>query len=66
MTEFVATEVVGGVGYLTLTRPQALNALSLVMVRALSQAPDHWAADPRVVVGGVAGAGGKAVCVGGD
>ncbi|HBD34556.1 MAG TPA: 3-hydroxyisobutyryl-CoA hydrolase, partial [Cupriavidus sp.] len=27
MTEFVSTQVQGGVAYLTLTRPQALNAL---------------------------------------
>lgn len=66
MTEFVATEVVGGVGYLTLTRPQALNALSLDMVRALTQALDQWAADPGVVAVVVAGAGGKAFCAGGD
>lgn len=66
MTEFVATEVQGGVGYLTLTRPQALNALSLDMVRAITQALDQWAADPQVHAVVVAGAGGKAFCAGGD
>lgn len=66
MTEFVATAVHGGVGYLTLTRPQALNALSLEMIRAMTDALNGWAADPAVVAVVVAGAGGKAFSAGGD
>ncbi len=49
MTEFVTTEVRGGIGYLTLNRPQALNALSLDMIRAITQALQTWAAAPEVV-----------------
>ncbi|MBY4898071.1 enoyl-CoA hydratase/isomerase family protein [Cupriavidus sp. AU9028] len=66
MTDHVVTEVLGGVGYLTLTRPQALNALSLEMIRALTRALDDWANDPAVVGVVIAGAGGKAFCAGGD
>lgn len=66
MSEFVASEVIGGVGYLTLSRPQALNALSLDMIRALTQALDRWAGDPAVHAVIIAGAGGKAFCAGGD
>lgn len=66
MTEFVATTVQGGVGYLTLTRPQALNALSLEMIRAMTDALQRWATDPAVAAVVVAGAGGKAFCAGGD
>ncbi|WP_432257414.1 enoyl-CoA hydratase/isomerase family protein [Cupriavidus sp. TMH.W2] len=66
MTEFVTTEVRGGIGYLTLNRPQALNALSLDMIRAITQALQAWAAAPEVVAVVVAGAGGKAFCAGGD
>ncbi|KWR88819.1 enoyl-CoA hydratase/isomerase family protein [Cupriavidus sp. IDO] len=66
MTDFVTTEVQGGIGYLTLTRPHALNALSLDMIRAITQALNGWAADPKVVAVVVAGAGGKAFCAGGD
>ncbi|HXJ61655.1 MAG TPA: enoyl-CoA hydratase/isomerase family protein, partial [Verrucomicrobiae bacterium] len=66
MTDFVTTEVQGGIGYLTLTRLQALNALSLDMIRTITQALNGWAADPKVVAVVVAGAGGKAFCAGGD
>lgn len=66
MTEFVSTTVQGGVAYLTLTRPQALNALSLDMIRAMTAALQQWEADPAVHAVVVAGAGGKAFCAGGD
>ena len=66
MTDFVTTEVVGGIGYLTLNRPQALNALSLDMIRAITHALTAWAEAPGVVAVVVAGAGGKAFCAGGD
>ncbi|MGO4302486.1 enoyl-CoA hydratase/isomerase family protein [Cupriavidus sp. RAF12] len=66
MTDFVATQVQGGVAYLTLTRPQALNALSLDMIRAITEALERWEADPAVQAVVVAGAGGKAFCAGGD
>ncbi len=50
MTEFGSTQVVaevmteerGGVAYLTLNRPQALNALSLEMIRAITDALKRW------------------------
>lgn len=66
MTEFVSTSVQGGVAYLTLTRPQALNALSLDMIRAMTDALHRWESDPAVRAVVVAGAGGKAFCAGGD
>jgi len=65
-TEFVSTGLQGGVAYLTLTRPQALNALSLEMIRAMTAALTRWEADPAVHAVVVAGAGGKAFCAGGD
>ncbi|AZG14216.1 enoyl-CoA hydratase/isomerase family protein [Cupriavidus pauculus] len=66
MTEFVSTAVQGGVAYLTLNRPQALNALSLDMIRAMTDALRDWESDPAVHAVVVAGAGGKAFCAGGD
>jgi len=66
MTEFVSTAVQGGVAYLTLSRPQALNALSLDMIRALTDALRVWEQDAAVHAVVVAGAGGKAFCAGGD
>ncbi len=66
MTDFVQAEVHGGIGYLTLNRPQALNALSLDMIRALTQTLDSWESAPEVAAVVIAGAGGKAFCAGGD
>lgn len=66
MTDFVQAEVHGGIGYLTLNRPQALNALSLDMIRALTRTLDAWEGAPDVVAVVIAGAGGKAFCAGGD
>ncbi|MFN3616811.1 MAG: enoyl-CoA hydratase/isomerase family protein [Aquabacterium sp.] len=44
----VLTEVVGGLGLITLNRPQALNALTLEMVRELSVVLRGWAQDAAV------------------
>jgi enoyl-CoA hydratase/carnithine racemase len=44
----VLTEVVGGLGVITLNRPQALNALSLEMVRELTWVLRGWAHDEAV------------------
>ena len=66
----VLVEQVGPVGVLTLNRPQALNALSLEMIRDLTTALAHWQACPQtgVVVLQAAGRPGKApaFCAGGD
>lgn len=48
MQSVVLTEVVGGLGVITLNRPQALNALSLEMVRELSAVLLGWASDVAV------------------
>ena len=66
MTDLVTSEIHGGIGYLTLNRPQALNALSLEMIRAITETLNDWAAAPEVAAVVVAGAGGKAFCAGGD
>jgi enoyl-CoA hydratase/carnithine racemase len=44
----VLTEVRGQVGFITLNRPKALNALSLPMVRELAAALTAWRDDPSV------------------
>ena len=56
----------GSIGLVTLNRPEALNALTLNMVRLLDEQLVQWAGqdDVRVVV--VIGAGGRAFCSGGD
>ena len=62
----VICERVGSAGMITLNRPQALNALTLGMVRAMRQALDAWAVDSGIACVVIQGAGEKAFCAGGD
>jgi enoyl-CoA hydratase len=62
----VVCERHGSAGLITLNRPQALNALTLGMVREMRRALDAWELDPRVTRVVVTGAGEKAFCAGGD
>ena len=61
---------VGHVGLITLNRPQALNALSLAMVRELTQVLTEWQDDPQVWAVAVRGSNKQgpfgAFCAGGD
>ena len=59
----VSTEVVDGVGRITLNNPATLNALSPAMVKALTAAFDRVEAEARVIV--LTGAG-RAFCSGAD
>lgn len=45
----ILTEVVGGLGVITLNRPKALNALTLEMVRELAVVLQGWATNPDVL-----------------
>lgn len=51
----VLTEVVNGVGRITLARPRAMNALSLDMIRQLTGTLRHWAEDPAVLAAVIRG-----------
>ena len=62
----ILCEKQGEAGLITLNRPQALNALTLTMVREMRRALDAWAQDPAVTRIVVQGAGEKAFCAGGD
>jgi len=66
----IQAEVNGCLGLITLNRPQALNALSLDMIRDLSLLLRHWAQAPQIEAVALLGAGrpGKpaAFCAGGD
>ncbi len=69
-TSDVSHARVGHVGLITLSRPQALNALSLAMVRELSQVLTEWQHDPQVWAVAVRGSNKQgpfgAFCAGGD
>jgi len=56
----------GAIGHITLNRPQALNALTLNMVRAISAALDEWEPDSAIKAVVVEGVGERAFCAGGD
>lgn len=45
----ILTEVIGGLGVITLNRPKALNALSLEMVRELTAVLSGWATEHHVL-----------------
>lgn len=67
---FVIAEIRGRVGCITLNRPQALNALSLDMVRSLTSTLQNWRDDPMVLAVVLRGMGKQgpfgAFCAGGD
>lgn len=60
------TEVRNSIGYITLNRVAAHNALNLVMVRELQQQLDAWLTDEQVQAVVLKAAGDKAFCAGGD
>ncbi len=62
----VLTEARHGIGWITLNRPKALNALNLGMIREMRKVLEKWAVDSTVRAVVVRGAGGKAFCAGGD
>jgi enoyl-CoA hydratase/carnithine racemase len=47
-TSDVHAERIGYLGYITLNRPKALNALSLAMVRELNHVLQQWQDDAQV------------------
>jgi enoyl-CoA hydratase len=56
----------GQVGHITLNRPEALNALTLEMVRDIAGALSDWREDPAIQIIIVDSANKKAFCAGGD
>ena len=67
MTDSVLTKVEGGVGYLTLNRPEALHALNLDMCETILAALRVWAQDPAIEIVMIDHAEGtRGFCAGGD
>jgi enoyl-CoA hydratase/carnithine racemase len=56
----------GRIGRIVLNRPQALNALDIGMIRAMTAALKGWRDVPAVNAVVVEAAGGRAFCAGGD
>jgi len=56
----------GGVGFLTLNRPKAINSLTHRMVTSMSEALSAWAGDSGIRAVVLDGAGERGLCAGGD
>ena len=65
-TDEILARVDGGVGFLTLNRPKALNSLTHTMVTALDTTLTAWSDDDTVRAVVVNGAGERGLCAGGD
>lgn len=64
--EEIAFKRAGTAAFVAFTRPQALNALTLAMIRAMAPTLAEWAKDPGVRQIVQRGQGGKSFCAGGD
>lgn len=62
----ILVRVEGALGRLTLNRPEAINALSLDMIRDLSTTLERWRTDSDVQIVLIDGAGDRGMCAGGD
>jgi enoyl-CoA hydratase len=62
----VLTRLDGGVGFITLNRPKAINSLNQRMVDALGPLLSRWADDGAVRAVVLSGAGERGLCAGGD
>lgn len=62
----ILCEVRNRIGFITLNRPAALNALSLAMINDLRSALEQLACDSNINAVLIRGAGEKAFCAGGD
>jgi enoyl-CoA hydratase len=62
----VLTRVDGGVGFVTLNRPKAINSLNQTMVELLSAVLIRWERDDAVRTVVLSGAGDRGLCAGGD
>jgi enoyl-CoA hydratase/carnithine racemase len=66
MTDEVLYEAAGGIGRLTINRPERRNALSWTVIRTLRDKVAEAKADPEVRVLVLTGAGDRAFCAGAD
>ncbi len=59
-------EIKHQIGFITLVRPESLNALNLPMITTLHEILQAWHSDPKVKAVIVQGQGERAFCAGGD
>ena len=66
MSDYIQSRIVNSIGCITLDRPQALNALSLEMVRTLTTILRTWQHDNAITAVLIDSSSAKAFCAGGD
>jgi len=66
MTDQIISRVDGNLGYITLNRPKALNALTQPMCDEITRLMQVWERDPNIGAVLIDGAGERAFCAGGD
>src|ERR1041384_4673774 len=66
LTDTVISHVEGRTGRIRLNRPQALHALDLDMVQAMTRALQDWLREPQVKLVLIDHAEGRGFCAGGD
>ena len=66
MPDTVVSDIRGSLGVITLNRPEALNALTLDMIRSIAVTLKRWQHDDAVKAVLFLGAGERAFCAGGD
>ena len=66
VTDEILTRTDGGVGFVTLNRPKAINSLNQNMVDGLTEVLTAWAADDAITAVVLDGAGERGLCAGGD
>ncbi|MEM9331043.1 MAG: enoyl-CoA hydratase/isomerase family protein [Pseudomonadota bacterium] len=65
-TDDIHIRTVGPTGRITLTRPEALNAMTYEMCMAIGETIDHWRVDRDVKIIVIDAEGSRAFCSGGD
>jgi enoyl-CoA hydratase len=66
MADRVLVRRAGRLGRITLNRPEAINALTLPMIRSMAGALVGWGQDPTIELVVIDGAGERGFCAGGD
>ena len=66
MSKQIKSEIIGNLGRITLSRPKALNALTLEMCKKITELMIDWESNPDIGAVVIDSAGEKAFCAGGD
>lgn len=66
MTELIRSEIIDGVGHLTLNRPRAINALNLEMLEAIYETLRGWLHTKTITAIELRGDGERGFCSGAD